>query len=110
VEDDPDLRRLYKLTLSLAGYTVEEASDGLEALHRIDDRPPDLVVLDLGLPTVSGYAVHQEIESHAHTRNIPIVVVTGTDDVPPDVPCVLRKPIVPNRLLEAVHTCLSSGV
>jgi CheY-like chemotaxis protein len=108
VEDDADLRRLYRLTLSLAGYSVDEASDGLEALHLIEQQPPDLVVLDLMLPTVSGYIVQQEIAGRAHTRSMPIVVVTGNDAPAPDVPCVLRKPVVPSRLLEVVELCLSA--
>ncbi len=109
VEDDGDLRRLYRLTLSLAGYVVQEAADGMEALRRLDLQPPDLVVLDLVLPTISGFVVRQEIAAHAHTRNIPIVVVTGTSMEIPDVPCVLRKPVSPEQLLETVRECLAAG-
>ncbi|MGH9370809.1 MAG: response regulator [Vicinamibacterales bacterium] len=109
VEDDADLRRLYRLTLSLAGYSVVEASDTLEALRRIDLQPPDLVVLDLFLPTMSGVVVQQEIAAHAHTRNIPIVVVTASDMEIPEVPCVLRKPVAPDRLVEVVRECLAGG-
>src|SRR5262245_63767139 len=46
VDDDADLRRLFRMTLTVAGYDVEEASDGVDALQLIDNRPPDLVVLD----------------------------------------------------------------
>jgi CheY-like chemotaxis protein len=109
VEDDADLRRLYRLTLSLAGYAVVEASDALEALRHIDLDPPDLVVLDLFLPIMSGVVVQQEIAAHAHTRDIPIVVVTGADVDLPGVPCVLRKPVSPERLVEVVGKCLVEG-
>lgn len=109
VDDDADLRRLYRLTLALGGFQVQEAADGLEALHLIDLAPPDLVVLDLLLPTISGHTVQQEIAAHAHTRNIPIVVVTGSDSTIEDVPCLLRKPVDPERLLEVVRTCLTAG-
>jgi len=54
VEDDDDVRRFYRSALTMAGFRVVEAHDGLPALRRLDDSPPDLVVLDLGLPTVSG--------------------------------------------------------
>jgi DNA-binding response OmpR family regulator len=111
VEDDQALRRMYRTALTLAGFNVLEADDGLAALHFLDDRAPDIVVLDLILPTISGLVVQQEIAAHAHTRNIPIVVVTGSDlsldHV--DVPCVLRKPVSPESLVDAVRACLASG-
>ena len=111
VEDDPALRRMYRTTLALAGFDVLEADDGLVALHLLDYRPPDVVVLDLMLPTMSGLVVQQEIAAHAHTRNIPIVVVTGSDLSLDhlDIPCVLRKPVTPEALIDAVKSCLASG-
>ena len=111
VEDDEDLRRLYRTALTLAGYDVFEAGDGLEALQRIDHSPPDLVVLDLLLPRLNGIAVRQEIAAQAVTRQIPIVVITGSGMEPGDmkVACFLRKPISPDRLVETVRSCLKSG-
>jgi len=111
VEDDPALRRMYRTALALAGFDVLEADDGLAALHFLDHRVPDVVVLDLMLPTISGLVVQQEIAAHAHTRSIPIVVATGSnlslDHL--DVPCVLRKPVSPESLVDAVRACLPSG-
>jgi DNA-binding response OmpR family regulator len=111
VEDDPALRRMYRTALALAGFDVVEADDGLAALHFLDNRAPDLVVLDLMLPTLSGLTVQQEIAAHAHTRNIPIVIVTGSDISLDhvEVPCVLRKPVSPESLVDAVRRCLASG-
>lgn len=109
VEDDTDLRRMYRAALALAGYDVQEARDGFEALRRLDWNRPDLVVLDLMLPAVSGHIVRKEIAEGATTRHIPIVVVTGSEgeleDL--DVPCLLRKPVSPDQLIEAVKTCLA---
>ena len=111
VEDDPALRRMYRTALALAGFDVVEADDGLAALHFLDHRSPDVVVLDLMLPTMSGLVVQQEIAAHAHTRSIPLVIVTGTDLSLDhlDVPCVLRKPVSPESLVDAVRACLASG-
>ena len=111
VEDDQALRRMYRAALGLAGFDVVEADDGLAALHFLDHRRPDLVVLDLMLPTMSGLVVQQEIAAHAHTREIPIVIVTGSDLSLDrvDVPCVLRKPVSPDALVDAVRSCLASG-
>jgi len=111
VEDDEDLRRLFRTALVLAGYDVVEAGDGLEALLRIDQAPPDLVVLDIVLPRLSGIAVQQEIAAQAVTRQIPIVVITGSGMEPDEmqVACFLRKPVSPEQIVEVVAQCLKSG-
>jgi two-component system, OmpR family, response regulator len=108
VEDDPELRTLYRTALSLAGYAVAAVGDGIEALRRIDAEPPDIVVLDMGLPRLGGRDVRQEIGSHSETAAIPVVVVTGdarglnTNDFT----CVLQKPIDLDTLVRTVERCL----
>lgn len=111
VEDDEDLRRLFRTTLSLEGFDVVEAGDGMEALRWIDHSPPDLVILDLLLPRISGLVVHQEIAAQAVTREIPIVVITGSTITAEEiqVACFLRKPVSPQQLITAVRKCLASG-
>ncbi|SRR6266702_696499 len=111
VEDDVDLRRMFRTALVMAGFDVEEAGDGLEALRAIENRPPDLVVLDLVLRALDGVSVQQELAGRAVTRHIPIVVVTGStlDTSALEVACVLRKPIVPDELIGTVRKCLGSG-
>ena len=111
VEDDEDLRRLFRTALVLAGFDVIEAGDGLEALQRIDRMLPDLVILDLVLPGMSGVVVQQELAAHAVTRQIPIVVITGAYVEPGalDVACLLRKPITPDELIKTVRTCMTAS-
>ena len=111
VEDDEDLRRLFRTALSIAGFDVVEAGDGMEALRWIDHSPPALVILDLLLPGVSGLVVHQEIAAQAVTRDIPIVVITGStiSEEEIQVACFLRKPVSPDQLIAAVRNCLASG-
>jgi CheY-like chemotaxis protein len=112
VEDDENLRRLFRTALALSGYDVVEAGDGLEALQRIDHSPPDLVILDLLLPGLSGIAVQQEIAAQAVTRQIPVVVITGSTLEPApdvDVACFLRKPISPDELVDTVRRCLAAA-
>jgi two-component system alkaline phosphatase synthesis response regulator PhoP len=111
VEDNADLRRLFRTALSLSGYDVEEAGDGLEALQLIENRPPDLVVLDLILRSLDGMSVQQELAARTLTSRIPIVIVTGSD-IDTDalrVACVLRKPVMPDDLVDTVKKCLRSG-
>lgn len=112
VEDDEDLRHLFRTALALAGYDVIEAGDGLEALRWIDQSPPDLVILDLLLPRISGLVVQQDIAAQAVTRQIPIVVVTGSTMAAEDfdVACFLRKPVSPDQLIATVRSCLTAGL
>ena len=111
VEDDADLRRMFRTILALSGYDVEEAGDGVDALQMIDNQLPDLIVLDLVLRALDGVSVQQELAARAITRQIPIVIVTGstidTDSL--DVACVLHKPVMPDELVRTVKQCLAAG-
>jgi CheY-like chemotaxis protein len=111
VEDDADLRRLFRTSLALAGYDVEEAGDGLDALRLVENRIPDLVVLDLILQSLDGVSVQQELAARTITSQIPVVIVTGSaiDTGPLGVACVLRKPVMPDELVTTVQRCLSKG-
>jgi DNA-binding response OmpR family regulator len=111
VEDDLDLRTVWRLALQLDGFDIDEAGDGITALRRLEDRLPDLVVLDLGLPMLGGLCVQQEIAAQAATRSIPIVIVTGCrDDLSRlDVSCILRKPVGLDQLVITVRRCLLAG-
>lgn len=109
VEDDPQLRRLYRDALRLiGGYAVVAAEDGIAALRYCDAATPEAVVLDLGLPRLSGRDVQQELATHRETRHIPIIVVTGDSSAlnVSDFACVLRKPIDVADLVAAVQRCL----
>lgn len=111
VEDDHALRDMFAVMLTLGGFETSEARTGFEALRRLDSRAPDLVVLDLLLPGIDGFAVQQEIAADAVLRRIPVVVVTAsTDNLSHlDVSCVLRKPVTPETLLKTVHECLAKA-
>jgi CheY-like chemotaxis protein len=111
VDDDADLRRLWRTALHLSGFQLAEAADGIEALQYLEQHTPDLVVLDLSLPRLSGLEVRQEILAHADTRNIPIVIVTGSTAPLTDlgVHCVLRKPFAPEELVIAAMSCSRMG-
>ena len=109
VEDDGDLRHLFSTHLRLAGFHADAVGDGLAALHHIDRDPPDLIILDLGLPLVSGEHIASEVAARADTEQIPIVVVTGQDPSPDVVAvtsCVLTKPVELGELVTTVKRCL----
>ena len=77
VEDEDALATLLQYNLDKEGYDVALAQDGEEALVMVDERLPDLVVLDWMLPKVSGIEVCRRLRSRAETRNIPIILLTA---------------------------------
>lgn len=111
VEDDADLRRMFRTSLALAGYDVDEAGDGVDALRIVEDRLPDLIVLDLVLRALDGISVQQELAARAITRQIPIVIVTGSTIATHGLPvaCVLKKPVMPDELVRTVQQCMAHG-
>jgi DNA-binding response OmpR family regulator len=106
VEDDPDLRYLFRISLALAGFHVREASDGYQALAALEEQTPDAVVLDLGLPRVSGFTVLEEIAARDIMRGLAVVVVTGLDVAERRDTTFLRKPVEPPVLIGALRRAL----
>lgn len=105
VEDDLDTREALDHLLSDAGYEVISAASGKQAIEYLladPDRPPDIVVLDLMLPLVSGWRVLELIRSDPRLADIPVVVTTGISDRPPEANLVLRKPIEWASFLEQI--------
>jgi DNA-binding response OmpR family regulator len=88
------VRDYYGLIFGMSGWIVRSCGDGLDALRCLDEEQPDLLVLDLDLPRCPGTDVYQELRSHAKLSNIPVLVITGIDTIPPlEGATVLRKPV-----------------
>jgi two-component system phosphate regulon response regulator PhoB len=77
VEDEEALATLLHYNLDKEGYRVEISGDGEEALIRIDEKLPDLIVLDWMLPSVSGIEVCRRLRQRPATRNLPIIMLTA---------------------------------
>jgi len=81
VEDEAPLLTLLRYNLEKQGFRVEEATDGQEALLRVSENKPDLVLLDWMLPTLSGIEVCRQIRRRPATRDLPVIMVTArTED------------------------------
>ena len=78
VEDDRFLRRACEKSLQQQGFTVSTAPDGEEALRAIRADPPDIILLDLLMPKVSGFEVLKGIRSDEKTRSIPVIILTNS--------------------------------
>ena len=77
VEDEPDLNQTVAFNLDSEGYSVESAFNGKEALKLIEEKTPDLILLDLMLPDMSGLEICRILRSSKKTKNIPIMMVTA---------------------------------
>ncbi|MEO5902078.1 MAG: response regulator transcription factor [Ilumatobacteraceae bacterium] len=77
VDDEPQIRRALMLNLRVRGYDVDEAESGEQALERIADHPPDIVLLDLGLPGRDGIST---LELLRRWSDVPVIVLTARDD------------------------------
>jgi two-component system, cell cycle response regulator len=82
VDDEAANRDLLEAILVPEGYQVEQASDGLQALARAKADPPDLILLDLLMPGLTGREVCRELKQHPGTQALPIIIVTAVGTMP----------------------------
>jgi len=72
-DDDPDILGIVSMSLETQGYTVYKATNGREAVDRAREHRPDLVLMDMMMPVLSGYEAVSELKADADTRGIPVV-------------------------------------
>jgi CheY-like chemotaxis protein len=76
-EDNPVNRELLRELLENRGYIVVEACDGQEALRMVDETQPDILLLDIGMPVLDGYAVVRKIRENPGLTSLPILAITA---------------------------------
>ena len=115
VDDEKHIVRLVQVNLERAGYTVVTANDGKEALQKVSEENPDLVVLDVMMPYMDGFEVLQNLRRNPSTRDIPVIMLTAKAqdaDVfkgwQSGVDCYLTKPFNPMELLSFVKRIFDS--
>jgi hypothetical protein len=79
VDDDAENRDIMRRMLEKEGWTVLEAEDGSQGLERLMESRPELVLLDLMMPSMDGFEFIEEVVGHEEWRKIPVVVMTGRD-------------------------------
>lgn len=106
VEDDSDLRRLYAIGLNQRGFEVKLAANGAEAVERVAQEEPDVILLDLIMPIMDGWEVIERVNFNGRPRAIPIVVISGTPKPEePTLPCIvgwLSKPVSLEELVQTI--------
>jgi len=77
VEDQEDNMQILRDVLSSAGYEIDEAKSGPEALGAVAKRRPDLILMDIQIPLIDGYEVTRRIKADPNLKSIPIIAVTS---------------------------------
>ena len=118
VDDDPDFVEITRMILEASGYQVMSAANGHQAMTRMRQHRPDLVLLDVMMSNVlDGLGVSKEMQADATLRSVPILIVSSiassrqagmfpTDEYLP-VDGWISKPVQPDDLLKKVKRCLS---
>ena len=102
MDDDQDVREAVVEALADAGYAVDQAANGAEALTAMRASAPCLVFLDLMMPVMDGWELVAQMDRDPALAQVPVCVVSAHDKDPPHNICVLRKPVSLARLLETV--------
>ena len=115
IEDEPDARDLYVDLLRHAAFDVVTARTGTEGFTRACELRPDVILTDLGLPSIDGWEVIRRLKADPRTSDIPVIVITGWStptlhEVSTRLGCasVLTKPCMPDDLIREVHKTLVS--
>jgi len=115
-EDQEDLREMIAIALRLDGHQVVLASDGQEALQQAKDTSPDLFILDIHMPLMTGYEVTQSLRKEIRFKNSPIIIISAKsldDDLQARLDSgeidYLRKPFPPKTLTSRVNSHLAEN-
>jgi DNA-binding response OmpR family regulator len=107
IEDNVELGYIYAAALEMANFKVERLIDGQSAVDRLDTAIPDLIVLDMNLPYVSGQQIYQRLRQDRRFDNTPIIIATANSLLAETLPsqltgqdCLLIKPVSPSKLRE----------
>ncbi len=113
VDDSPTVRKLISGKLEKSGHNVVCAVDGVDALERMAESRPDLVLLDITMPRMDGYEVCKQIRANPESKDIPVVMISGKDGFFDKVRGRLAgttgyvtKPFGPETLMKALETYL----
>jgi DNA-binding response OmpR family regulator len=116
VDDEPNILLSLEFLMQQAGFEVATATDGETALQRVAEQPPDLILLDISLPGLSGFEVLEQLRAQPEHARLPIIMLTahgreverekglalGADDY-------ITKPFSTRQLVEKVQALLAQG-
>jgi DNA-binding response OmpR family regulator len=113
VDDEPMARTLLRLMLVRAGFDVVEAEDGFDALDKLKDGSPDVMILDVMMPGIDGFSVCETVRAAPSTAELPIIMLSAKTDLDSvnkglrlGANKYLTKPISPEELTRQVRDVL----
>ena len=121
VDDEPDVRNFLAACIEDAGFQVDTASDGAEALEKVQADPPDLMTLDMVMPRVSGISLMRQLRAMERFAHLPVIVITahahdemGSEDIKDfnafasgmKPRYTMEKPVTPKKLVGAISDIL----
>jgi two-component system KDP operon response regulator KdpE len=122
VDDDPDIIEAITTVLeSVEDYDVRTAQDGVECIQQVKEDTPDLLILDLLMPRMDGFAVVRDLRGNPRYRKLPIMILTSVREdasyrryelemgVRMDVQDYIEKPVPPVELMRRVGNLLKRG-
>lgn len=116
IEDTPGIRRLIRMTLEYDGFEVIEAADGHEGLELARSKRPDLILMDVRMPGMSGVEACKKLSADADLSKIPVVMLTTADadgdmqtGLDAGARAYLTKPFQPIALIELVHALIDDA-
>lgn len=117
VEDNQDNRNLVRRVLEVEGFSVSEAKDAAQALHRLETESIDLILMDINMPDMDGYTLTSKIKSMPKYKNVPIVAVTanvmrGDRERSLEAGCdgYIQKPIDIDALAQQIERFLTRSI
>lgn len=114
VDDCEDNRLLMELLLQSEGYKVKSVDSGIKGLAEINKQHPDLIILDLMMPDISGLEVVRHLKDRCHQSRIPIILLTANSQIRHhnvrDVDVVCHKPFNLDNILEKIHSLVALQV
>ena len=117
VDDEDETRLMLRILLELKGFQVEEAVDGLDALRKVGDINPDVMVLDVMMPNMDGITVCKKLRCEPETEDLPIIMLSGKTHLNADVEGLaaganfyMHKPVNIQQLITNVNQLLEQQV
>lgn len=114
-EDEGDIRTLIVLTLSYGGFEVHEASDGLDAVNKAPEVKPDLVLMDVRMPKMTGYEACAKLKDMPQMKDVPIVFLSAkgqeseiSTGLKSGADAYILKPFAPDELIRQVKEIMAN--
>jgi DNA-binding response OmpR family regulator len=117
IEDDPLIYRLYQKLFSLEGFEVELAENGQQGLKKLETYHPDIMLMDIMMPTMNGLEMLVKLKANPDTKDIPVIVLTNIADMNVTqlalsqgaVLCIIKSQTEPSEVVNSVKAVLSKS-